>query len=99
MPEHLKSFYEKYDPPKKKFENDVSALFICGDTLWVKTSTQDEKKGVLFDVFDHRGRFLDSFYLNVGGELKLAVGGHIYVTERDDEENISIVKYQILNTS
>ena len=97
MPEHLKRFYERYDPPKKKFENDVAGLFVCGENLWVKTSTQDEEKGILFDVFDSRGRFIDSFYLNVDVELQLADGDCIYVTERDNEENIVIVKYKILN--
>lgn len=97
MKEHLKSFYERYDPPKKKFENDVAGLFVCGENLWVKTSTQVEEKGIQFDVFDSRGRFIDSFYLNVDRELQLADGDSIYVTERDDEENIVLVKYRVLN--
>jgi hypothetical protein len=97
MPDHLKSFYKKYDPPKKKFENDVSGLFLCNDNLWVQTSTSDNKKGILFDVFDSQGRYVDNFYLKLNGNLMLTDGDHIYVTERDEEENISIKKYVILN--
>ena len=97
LPEHMKSFYEKYDPPKKKFENDVSEMFIHNGNLWVKTSTADKEKGTLFDVFDPQGRYLDSFYLNISGSLEIAHANHIYITERDADENISIKKLKIIN--
>ncbi|OGD11580.1 MAG: hypothetical protein A2Y86_04995 [Candidatus Aminicenantes bacterium RBG_13_62_12] len=97
MPDSIKDFYEKYSPPKKDFENDISALFMCDNNLWVKTSTTVKDKGMLFDVFDPQGRFLDSFYMNVDGSLALADGGFIYVTEKDKEENILVRKYKVLN--
>jgi len=97
VPDDSKSFYEKNNPPKKDFENDISAMFICDDNLWVKTSTTVKDKGMLFDVFDPQGRFLDSFYLNVEGSLALADGGFIYVTEKDKDENMLIRKYKVLN--
>jgi len=97
IPDNAKSFYERTNPPKKDYANDISALFMCDNNLWVKTSTTVKDKGVLFDVFDPQGRFLDSFYLNVDGSLALARGGFIYVTEKDKEENILIRKYKILN--
>lgn len=50
----------------------------------------------LFDI-DARGRFLDSFYVNVEGELMLADGDFIYVTEKDEDENILVRKYKVLN--
>jgi hypothetical protein len=97
IPQGAKDFYEKYSPPKKDFENDISALFMCDNNVWVKTSTTVKDKGMLFDVFDPQGRFLDSFYLNVDGSLALAAGGFIYVTEKDKDENILVRKYKVLN--
>jgi hypothetical protein len=97
IPENMKDFYEKYDPPKKKFENDILNMYLNRENLWVKTSTAEKDKGILFDVFDSRGRFLDCFYLNIDGELELADGRYLYITERDEEENISIKKLKILN--
>lgn len=95
--EGMESFYEKYNPPKKKFENDVFKMFLNNNSLWIKTSTDEKDKGMLFDVFDPKGRYTDSFYLNISGNLELADGNHIYITERDEEENISIKKLKILN--
>ena len=92
-----KDFYKRYDPPRKDFANDIEALFVCGDDLWVKTSTATKGKGVLFDVFDPRGRFLDSFYLKEGLNLVLFDGPFLFVTEKDQEENIVIKKYRALN--
>jgi 6-bladed beta-propeller len=97
VPDDSKSFYEKFNPPKKEFENDIRTLFVCDNNLWVKTSTVVKDKGMLFDVFDPQGRFLDSFYLNVDGSLALARGGFIYVTEKDKDENILLRKYKVLN--
>jgi len=97
IPKDSKDFYEKHSPPKKDFENDISALFMCDNNVWVKTSTSVKDKGMLFDVFDPEGRFLDSFYLNVDGSLALARGGFIYVTEKDKDENILIRKYKVLD--
>lgn len=97
IPDSAKSFYEKVNPPKKDFENDIRALYTCDNNVWVKTSTTVKDKGMLFDVFDPQGRFLDSFYLNVDGSLALARGGFIYVTEKNKEENILIRKYKVLN--
>jgi len=95
--EGMKSFHEKYNPPKKKFENDVVKMFLNNNYLWIKTSTAKKDKGKLFDEFDSKGRYSDSFYLNISGKLELADGNHIYITERDEEENISIKKLKILN--
>ena len=93
----MKDFYEKYNPPKKDWENDISAMFLCDNNLWVKTSTSTKNKGALFDVFDPQGRFLDSFYLNVDGTLALARGNFIYVIEKDKEENFLVRKYKVVD--
>ena len=44
---------------------DVGGLQVVGDRLWVFTSTQDQARGTLVDVFDLQGRYLDNFYLQV----------------------------------
>jgi hypothetical protein len=97
IPKDSKDFYEKHSPPKKDFENDISALFMCDNNVWVLTSTKVKDRGMLFDVFDPQGRFIDSFYLNVDGSLALARGGFIYVTEKDKDENILVRKYKVLD--
>jgi hypothetical protein len=97
IPKDAKDFYEEINPPKKDFEDDISAMFVCDNNVWVKTSTTVKDKGMLFDVFDPQGRLLDSFYLNVDGSLALADGGFIFVTEKDKDENILVRKYKVLN--
>ena len=48
--------------PKKL---DIGGLQVVGDRLWVFTSTSDQVKGTLVDVFDLEGRYLDNFFLQV----------------------------------
>ena len=97
IPEDMEDFYKKYNPPKKKFENDVIKMYLNKNKLWIKTSTAKKDTGILFDVFDSQGRYLDSFNLDINGELQLAAGDYLYITERDEEENILIKKLKILN--
>lgn len=98
MPEGLKKFYEKSSikRPERKYENDILGLFFHNNHLWVKTSTKDEKKGILFDVFSREGKYIDSFYLDLKGELMAVQEDFIFVSERDEDENIQIVKYKII---
>jgi hypothetical protein len=90
------SFYKEYNVPEIKFESDVRGLFINNGLLWVKTSTADKKKGEMFDIFDCEGKFLDNFYLGVTGTLLAAHKDSIFVQEKDDDENLQIVQYKIL---
>jgi hypothetical protein len=98
MTESQKQSYEriKIKPPERKYKNDIVGLFLNKDNLWVKTSTKDEKKGALIDVFNKEGKFIDNFYLNLKGELMAVQGDFIFVNEKDEEENIQIVKYKII---
>ncbi|MDH5705971.1 MAG: hypothetical protein OEZ45_08125 [Candidatus Aminicenantes bacterium] len=98
IPEGIKKFYEKsnIERPERKYENDILGLFFHKDHLWVKTSTKDEKKGVLIDVFSREGKYIDSFYFNLKGDLMAAQGDYIFVSEKDEDENIQIVKYKII---
>jgi len=98
IPEGLKKFYEKSNikRPERKYENDILGLFFHKNHLWVKTSTKDEKKGVLFDVFSREGKYIDSFHLDLKGELMAVQEDCIFVSEKDEVENIQIVKYKII---
>jgi sugar lactone lactonase YvrE len=47
------------------YENDILNIFTSGDDIWVLTSTRDETKGALIDLFDGSGVYKDSFYLKL----------------------------------
>jgi len=87
-------------------ENDIHRLLIRGDALWVLTSTFDVKKGILTDVFDFEGRFLDSFYLPLSDArtgdsfsrryMPMCIRGkNLFVVEHDASWNYSVAKYEI----
>jgi hypothetical protein len=93
----------RFAPPVKHL-NDVQQLFIRGDYIWVMTSTIEPGKGVLFDVFNEQGEYVDHFYLPLQQsviaealeDLPLAFQkDHIYVVEYDEDDLPTIVKYRI----
>ena len=88
-------FAKKYNAPIKKFENDISDLYLCKGFLWIKTSTTDKNKGDLFDVFNDGGQYIDNFYINLKGSLIAVHEDSIFVIETDEDENLQIVKYKI----
>ncbi|MFH1946372.1 MAG: 6-bladed beta-propeller [Acidobacteriota bacterium] len=90
-----KEFVKKYNAPKRKYENDIRDLFPDGDFIWVETSTVDEEKGKLFDLFDDQGRFLDSFFIPIEGQIVKISGDAVFSTEQNAEGLPVIVKYQI----
>ncbi len=86
--------------PKKL---DIGGLQVVGDRLWVFTSTSDQVKGTLVDVFDLEGRYLDNFFLQVkDGEavmplsfgIKTMSGRDLVVVRRNGAE-ISIGKFAL----
>ena len=87
---------KRIGPPIPEFFADISAMFMFKDLLWVRTSTKDEEKGYLIDVFNLEGKFVDSFYLNIDGSLVSTHEDFIFVRESDEDENIHIVKYKII---
>jgi len=99
MTESQKQFYEriKIKPPERKYKNDVLGLFFYKNHLWIETSTKDEKKGTLFDVFNKEGKYVDNFYLKLDGTLMTTHGDFIFVLEKDEDENLQIVKYKIVD--
>ena len=93
-----KKFISKFNAPKRKFEDDIEALFYDGNYLWVKTSFKDEKKGYLFDVFDSRGQFYDSFFINITGRIVKIDGDFLYTSEKDEDFLPYVVKYKIMDS-
>ncbi len=92
-------------PPVDHY-NDIQKFFIIEDRIWVLTSTLDQEKGFLVDVFDMAGRYLDNFYLPFQDSIKQAGlarhpltihGGCVYVMEYDEDGIPTLVKYRITN--
>lgn len=97
MREFEKKFIAKYNAPNKKFDIDVMDIFYNQGHLWVQTSTQDEEKGALFDLFDRDGRFLDSFYIDIEGSILKIDGDFLFAAESNEEELPLVVKYRIIS--
>jgi hypothetical protein len=93
-----------YTRPERKFENDVQNVLARGGEVWAVTSTKDEAKGVLVDVFDGEGTYRDAFYLKLpeAGLRSLASPGQcaldgefLWVVERSEDETFAIKKYRV----
>ena len=92
-------------PSISEFLPDIYALHIVDGQLWVQTSTVTEEKGILFDVFDTKGRYIDNFYIqsmmnNEDGEparIRMAiVGGFAYFKEETSDGLIVIRKCRLV---
>lgn len=88
-------FVKDYNAPRIRFERDLEALFVNEGMLWVQTSTEDDEKGTLFDMFDQNGIFTDSFYIGIKGRILYVEGDFVYISERDVDYLPYIVKYRI----
>ncbi len=94
-----------YESPIPEYHNDIQALFMVeGKLLWVITSTVDEKKGVLVDVYDKQGGYCDYFYLKFPKKethYKLEPGMFfvrdrlLCTIETTAEDNFVMVKYRL----
>lgn len=92
-----------YTAPRT-YLNDITKIFGVKEHIWIMTSTTDEKKGVLIDVFDFEGRYIDNFYLKTPGKVDLIIIGYkpmalsenfLYMRVQNEDETISIKKYRI----
>lgn len=92
-----KDFVSRFNAPKKRFDHDVEDLLYDRGRLCVKTSIEDREKGVLFDLFDRKGQFLDSFFINLHGRVLRIDGDFLYVAESDEDELPLVVKYRIIS--
>jgi hypothetical protein len=50
-------------PSAPEFLPDIFYLHVVDGKLWVQTSTVIEGKGMLFDVFNSEGRYVDNFFI------------------------------------
>ncbi|MCX6577462.1 MAG: hypothetical protein NTV82_13860 [Candidatus Aminicenantes bacterium] len=90
-----KDFIKKYSINPKKYENDVLGVFVNKGKIWIRTSTKDEKKGYLIDVFDQEGKYVDNFFVSIPGSIVAVQDDCIYSTEQDKDGNMQVVKYEI----
>jgi hypothetical protein len=82
--------------PGSEYLEDIVALFVAGEALWVQTSTKEPSKGILFDVYDLEGRYVDAFYLKTAGRPLAVEGNAFFIVEKTPEETIEIAKYRII---
>jgi hypothetical protein len=91
--------------PIPKYHNDLCRLLWYKERLWAVTSTFDKNKGILVDVFNREGQYLDNIYLpvfkirrnNPQYYAPMAIAGNfLYVLEADEEDLISLIKYEIV---
>jgi len=92
--------------PVQEFYYDISKVLVDGDDIWVITSTRNERQSRLVDVFDDRGRYRDSFFLEfppgfspsglLPGRVVLK-DGFLYTVDEDTEGLFSIAKYATLD--
>jgi hypothetical protein len=93
-----KDFSRKYGAPKRKYEQDIASFYIHKNMLWVQTSTVDKQKGILFDVFNEKGQYIDNFFLDIKGRILEINENNIYVCEEDNQGNYNIVKYAVMES-
>ena len=116
--EVARSFRRKYERVKSilseeirasnllpKYISDIYRLAIYKNNLWVITSTVDKGKGILVDVFNREGKYLDNFYLPLHN-IKInehfyapmvVYGNYLFVIEIGEDELISVAKYEIID--
>jgi hypothetical protein len=92
-------------PSAPEFLPDIYALHIVEGHLWVQTSTVTAEEGILFDVFDTKGRYIDSFYIQsmMKGEdgqparIRMTIaGGYAYFKEETSDGLIVIKKCRLV---
>ncbi len=93
-----------YYKPHQKYYDDIQKLLIRSNKLWVLTSTTDRKRGVLTDVFNDKGLFINKFYLELKNktdyskinDIPMVISGnYLYTIERDKNDEPVIIKYEI----
>jgi hypothetical protein len=92
------------DPPVD-YANDIQKLFVVKDKIMTMTSTIDASKGILVDVFNKEGEYIDNFFLPIKHiELKdlsrypiTISDDFLLVKETGDDDFSCIVKYKIID--
>jgi len=92
-------------PPPPEFDADIVALHVVDGKIWVQTSTVVEGKGILFDVFDPEGRYVDNFFIQSlikdpsgkPANMRLTfAGGFAYFRDKTEDELIVIKKGRLV---
>ena len=83
--------------PERKFLYDITYMMWNEGRIWIWTSTEDEDKGVLFDVFSPEGDYLDSFYIPKEVSYMYSRGDILFARNQDEDGIYSVVKYRMLN--
>lgn len=96
---------EMHKTPEKNFLIDIKKVFVLDTYVWVMTSTIDTEKGILIDVFDEKGEYLDNFYLSPPEGVNMfdffkeheihIYNGFLFMRQADEEGNPIVVKYKI----
>lgn len=81
--------------PERKYVSDINYIYTFQGNILVWTSTFDEKRGMLFDLFDKEGTYLDSFWLNVRGMLIATHKNFLFFREYNEEGTVDVVKYHV----
>ena len=76
------------------FKRDIYGL---KKSLLIRTSTRNNKNQILYDVFDMSGRYVDNVYFNTSEIILTVYEDSIFVLEKDENELLSIVKYNVLD--
>jgi hypothetical protein len=93
-----------FRPPEMKYQNDIRNLLARGEEIWAVTSTKDEAKGILVDVFDGAGVYRDCFWLKLPeAALKSLLlpgqsaldGDFLWIVERSEDGTSTIKKYRL----
>lgn len=91
-----------FQAPTLEYFNDIQKLLIHGNHLWVVTSTVDEEGANRIDVYNFKGENIGCFYASLPGKTERYTfdcfihGQHLYASETNDEGDVSIVKYKII---
>ena len=91
-----------------KYYNDVHRILIHKNNVWVLTSTFNEEKGIMVDVFNSDGKYIDNFYLPLFNSKTgdcfyqlywpmVIKGNFLYAIEHDKDWNFSIAKHEIID--
>jgi len=83
--------------PERKFLSDIRYIYNFQENILVWTSTFDKENGMLFDLFDKKGTYLDSFWLNVKGMLIGIHKNFLFFIEFNEDGTMGVIKYQVLD--
>jgi hypothetical protein len=83
--------------PEREYSYDIAYMLWDEGQIWIRTSTENKDKGVLFDVFSPEGAYLDSFYVPLKMSIMYAQGDIVFARTQDEDGIYSVVKLRILN--